>query len=310
MSTGAPHIVVDIKEQLGNQLFQFAAAKQLELDGASIVFSDRTKREPGTSSNGLRKLEQFTGATLQHASPLQELATGYLPRKVFRSTFVDFVLSSPVILPSVRRILATPDFDPKPTSMPNRSLYRIQGYFQHRSWFDRSLSSVLASLEATTRETRISLPSLDLCVHLRRGDYVSHGWDLSFDYYVRCLEVLSTEISSVVVTSDDQLTATAFALYLTSKGYDASTPTQVELSVSGSLRRSLDPVLYDFCLMANAKNVIMSNSSFCWWATALGDFVSENRCDRTVAYPRGWVGTFDEGEDGLVQPTWQQISRT
>jgi hypothetical protein len=301
--------VVDLKYQLGNQLFQFAAAKQLELDGASILFSDRTKRQSGTASIGLTKMEQFIGTTVPLASTIQELATGYLPRTVFNSPFVDFVLSSPIILPFRRRIFTTPDFGPKPTSMPEWSLYRIQGYFQHRSWFDRSLSSVIASLEETTRGTRTSLPSFDVCVHLRRGDYLSHGWELSFDYYVRCLELMSIRFLNVVVTSDDPLTAMTFALYLNSKGYDAHTPEQVASLNGGTSQRHLDPVLHDFCLMANAKNVIMSNSTFCWWATTLGDSVNQGYHQRIVAYPRGWVGFLDDESDGLAQPSWQQVPR-
>jgi hypothetical protein len=300
--------VVDLKNQFGNQLFQFAAAKQLELDGASVVFSDRFKQASGAASTGLARMEQFLGATLPLASAFEELATGYLPPRVFKSPFVDFVLNSP-ILPSRYRIFPFPDFDPKPATMPHWSLYRIRGYFQHRSWFERSLSSVITLLEMTTSEMRASLPSFDLCVHLRRGDYLNFGWDLSFDYYVRCLEVMPSRISSVVVTSDDPLVAMTFALYLKSNGYDALTATQLE-SNGDTSQRQLDPVLYDFCLMANAKNVIMSNSTFCWWATALGDSVNERPHERLVAYPRGWLGFLPDDSDGLVQATWQQISRT
>lgn len=310
MTTGRPHIVVDLKEQLGNQLFQFAAAKQLELDGASIAFSDRTKRIPGAPRSGHARLEEFTGTTLPLASRWQELATGYLPRTVFKSTFVDFVLSSPIVLPSIHRILPTLDYEPKPLALPNWSLYRLQGYFQHRTWFDRSLPSVLASLESTTRDWRSQLPSFDLCVHLRRGDYVSHGWDLSLDYYIRSLEWMPQHIKSVVVTSDDQLAALTFSHYLNTNGYDACVPTEVDSSGQSSVSRPVDPVLYDFCLMVNAKNIIMSNSSFCWWATALADSMNVSSNERAVAYPRGWVRLLDDGSDGLVQPTWTEISQS
>jgi hypothetical protein len=305
-----PHIVVDLKEQLGNQLFQYAAAKQLELDGAKVVFSDRTKREAGAPMGGLKRLEELTGTTLPLASTWQELATGYLPRTVFTSTFVDFVLSSPIVLPSIRRIQPTRDYDPKPLIMPKRSLYRLQGYFQHRTWFDRSLASVLASLELATRDWRTQLPSFDFSVHLRRGDYVSHGWELSLDYYVRALESLPPHINSVVVTSDDQLAALTFSHYLKSKGYDSFVAREVDSSSQSSVPRHVDPVLYDFCLMTNANNVIMSNSSFCWWATALGDSLHQGSNERAVAYPRGWVRHLDDDRDGLVQPTWKQISQT
>jgi hypothetical protein len=293
---------------LGNQLFQFAAAKQLELEGASISFSLRTDRRYGSPIMGHESLEQFVGERLHPATKYQELATGYLPRRIYKSVFVDSVLDSPIFLPSLHRILATPDFDPRPAALPDRPLYRLQGYFQHPSWWDRSLPSVIARIEGTTLAMRACLPSFDLCVHLRRGDYVALGWALSFDHYVGSLALLTDRVKSVVVTSDDDFAARTYCEYLRANGYDAYTASQVETSSESSTPRHSDPVLFDFCLMANAKNIIMSNSTFCWWATVLGDHLSENSDERTVIYPRGWNRHQDDTGIKLAQPNWTVFS--
>jgi hypothetical protein len=167
---------------------------------------------------------------------------------------------------------------------------------------------VIALIEGTTLAMRTGIPSFDLCVHLRRGDYVTLGRELSFGYYVRSLQVLGESVKSVVVTSDDELAARTFCEYLKAKGYSACTPSEAEASREASSPRDSDPVLYDFCLMANAKNIIMSNSTYCWWATVLGDHLSENREERKVVYPRGWFRYHDDTSDKLLQPNWTVVS--
>jgi len=302
------HIVVNLTDRLGNQLFQFAAAQQLELDGASVVFSDRTDKPFGGLAEGPARLERFTGAKLLIASPLQELATGYLPQTNVRSPRLGMVLRAPIVLPTIRRIFRPTCFEPRPTTLPIWSRYRIQAYFQHRSWFDRSLASVLNQIEIATHDARIQFPTFDLCVSLRRGDYVGFGCDLSFDYYVRSLELMvDRSITSVVVTSDDRLAAHAFSEFLRSKGYDACTSNDVNVEDDREADDPIDPVLRDFCLIANSRNLIMSNSTFCWWAAELGDVVAVGSKVRIVAYPRGWIEFQDDESDGLVRPEWTVV---
>lgn len=311
MENGHPQVVVDLSNQLGNQFFQFAAARQFELDGALVVFSDKAMR--GRTRTGIDRLEQFTGAKLRFASPRQELGTGCLPRTFFKwppkSPLKHELLTSPIVLPTVRRILRTSDHGPRPATLPDRSLYRITGMFQHRSWFERSLDSVLAGMGSATRDFLDRVPSFDLCVNLRRGDYVSLGWDLPFDYYVRSLEIMPEYVKSVVVTSDDRLVARAFAEYLKSNGYDARPAEDVVIENESLTATQHDQILRDFCLIGNAKNVVMSNSTYCWWAVAMGDTINQGSSERVVAYPQGWLGFPDLESDGLLRSTWTMVPR-
>jgi glycosyl transferase family 11 len=301
VNSGHPLIVVNLSGRLGNQLFQFAAARQLELDGASVVFSDRTYEPFGGFAEGPARLESFTGASLRFASPLQEIATGYLPLTKSKSPQVGMVLCSPIVIPTKSRVVRLPSFEPRPETLPTWSRYRIQAYFQHRSWIDRSLNSVLNHIEKATHDSRIQFPMFDLCVSLRRGDYVAFGCDLSSDYYLRSLDVIANRaVKTVVVTSDDRLAAEVMSENLRCKGYDACTANDVVLHEGGD---PVDSVLRDFCLIANAHNVVMSNSTFCWWATVLGDAVTGSS-DRIVAYPRGWIDFPDDKSDGLLRPGW------
>jgi hypothetical protein len=305
LKSGRTEIVVDLTQRLGNQLFQFAAAKQLELDGMSVVFSDRTYRHHGWLAEGPERLERFTGAKLPFASRIQELSTGYLPPVNSTSQRVNIVLRAPIVFPTTRRVLRPTSFEPRPTTLPSWSCYRIQAYFQDHSWFERSLAAVLGQIERATHNTRIEYPVFDLCLNLRRGDYIDLGWDLPYDYYLRSLEVMADRaIESVVVTSDDRLAARAFCEILRSRGYDACTSSDVNVSGHRDDKDAIDSVLRDFCLMTNSLNLVMSNSTFCWWAAALGDVVSSRPGGRIVAYPRGWLEFPDDESDGLVRPEW------
>jgi Glycosyl transferase family 11 len=289
LNSGHPHIVVDLKLRLGNQLFQFAAAKQLELDGASVAFSNRTYQPSGALAESPERLERFVGEKLQIASPIEELLTGYLPPPHLTSPRMNIVLRAPIVFPTTHRVFRPACYEAKPT-LPAWSHFRIQAYFQHRSWFDRSLASVLKRIETATHETRTQFPTFDLCVNLRRGDYIGLGW-----------------IKSVVVTSDDRLAARAISEYLRSEGYDARTANDVNLASHHEAQNPVDPVLRDFCLIANSRNLVMSNSTFCWWAAELGGVVTPGSGDRIVAYPRGWVEFADDESDGLVRPEWTVV---
>jgi hypothetical protein len=107
------------------------------------------------------------------------------------------------------------------------------------------------------------------------------------------------------VTSDDRLAATALSEVLRSKGYDACTAADVDVHPHEEAD-PVDTVLRDFCLIANARNVVMSNSTFCWWAAALGDALNRPG-ERIVAYPKGWIDFPDEASDGMVRPGWTVV---
>lgn len=310
MSKSRPEIVVDLTARLGNQLFQYAGAKQLELDGAAVVFSNRATDTLGRVSDGPQRLERFVGAPLPFASAIQEVTTGYLPPMNVRWPRLKIVLGAPIVFPTVHRIYRPEPFEARPASLPSRSRYRVSGFFQHRSWFEKSLPMVLAEIEQSIHDARAQYPTFDLCVNFRRGDYVRLGWALSFAYYERSLELLSrSAVHSVVVASNDRLVERLFSEFLQSKGFDACAASTIQTkSPDTNSDESLDPVMRDFCLLVNARNLVMSNSTFCWWAAVLGDAVALPGSQRVVAYPLGWIEQYPGIDDGLRQSTWTPVS--
>lgn len=83
-----------------------------------------------------------------------------------------------------------------------------------------------------------------------------------------------------MVIGDDPIHSRRYEELLTDRGYEVlPTPRLAENSA-----------VNDFWLIAGAAHVIVSNSTFCWWATTVGDkrHVLSDRSRRVLA-PAGWI---------------------
>jgi len=161
----------------------------------------------------------------------------------------------------------------------------LRGLFQHRGYYDGVLDQVV------TRIVDKLGPGLDrsggdgvVAVHFRRGDYVLHGYDLPFSFQAEALRAVAerTTISSVVVMSDDSDFARLAAEHFTRDGFPATAV------ADGPPRSELD----DFCALACAQHVVMSNSTFVWWAAVVGDRLrphDDRPDDRVVVCPTPWM---------------------
>ena len=64
----------------------------------------------------------------------------------------------------------------------------------------------------------------------------------------------------------------------------------------------------DFWVLAGAANVVMANSTFCWWATRVGDALrAALDGPRTVVCPRSWLAGVPHR---MIEPDWTAIDDT
>jgi hypothetical protein len=136
----------------------------------------------------------------------------------------------------------------------------LKGYFQSprylsgweqrvRDWFRPSrriasaVSHLTANLPAKPREM--------VAVHVRRGDYLVHGWALTAEYYTRALSQFSKG-TPIALFSDDPETA------------EALLPRKPAWVSSGQVMAA------DMFLMSSFPRLVIANSSFSWWAGWLG----------------------------------------
>ncbi len=276
---------VSLDGGIGNLLFQYAAALHLtENHGYDVKFVE--------VSDGLfQRLESYVGKSpIQMASwPAEQI---YAPRPDTsdqRGTLT-YRMAGLLTRPATSRWIR--DYVSAPLRLP-RNIKYLKGYFQHPSWYEPVIEQILSQLEDTASEKTSVVPNDITVVHLRRSDYVRLGWDLPLDYYLSAISNLGLKDGSpIAVFSDDQVVRELFGQMLTSRGFSLAT-------FSGATTAQ-----QDFYRMANARRIVMSNSTFCWWASKLAQRIHGGG-EITVVCPQTWLPL--SGSDVLIDPTWQRV---
>jgi hypothetical protein len=133
----------------------------------------------------------------------------------------------------------------------------LVGYFQHPTWFEPSLDAVTSSVWTGLLPHVADFFQAEAAViAVRRGDYVSLGWDLLPSFYERAIDALGRIGGPIWITNDVPVAAQAMLEpFLRDRNLVAAHLPNLDAS----------PSVHDFALLSTARNVIMSNSTFCWW---------------------------------------------
>lgn len=259
-------IIVSLDGGIGNLLFQYSAALKLQ---NHFEFEVSLKElSPGL----VHRLEKYVGEL--------EFSTSSFKPKV-QSTLTSKLSS--LITKWVS------DFSPSEAPYSKRVRF-LKGYFQHPSWYEDSLEIVLKKLDAHRASASLHTPENVTAIHLRRSDYVRLGWDLPMSYYEKAIS-LHTNITKgpVAIFSDDQIVSELFTNRLSSAG----------LAIYEDEHVGSPSALHDFLTIAKAQTIIMSNSTFCWWAVKLAQYSNSE----VVAYcPYTWLP--DSKSNVLIDSTW------
>lgn len=137
-------------------------------------------------------------------------------------------------------------------SDPNPQHLILNGWFQRgehywpyrdriREWFEM--------------DPAIRMPQFkpDLVVHVRRKDYIYNGWALPFSYYEQAIERLNPPGGSICILTDDP-TDPFF------RHFERWRPHFYQGSA-----------LQEFWLMSQAPRLVISQSTFSWWAAFLAE---------------------------------------
>jgi hypothetical protein len=187
-------------------------------------------------------------------------------------------------------------FDPSIEHIKSGGL--VQGYFQTYKYFDRVLEIGHPPVKlrnpsnwylAMTRRIRIESP---IIIHARRGDYANHATTigvLKTDYYKNALDRISSGTKSttrVWLFSDDATWAETLADAL------SDWPTEI-------INQPKDcPAAEIMMLMAQGSAIVISNSTFSWWAAKLGNI-------KKVVAPSPWFKSQNEPTD-LIPLSWER----
>ncbi|WP_293739919.1 alpha-1,2-fucosyltransferase [uncultured Parabacteroides sp.] len=300
-------IIVAIFGGLGNQMFQYALARSLQIKGEDVkidieLVNDRTCRPNFT----------YRDFELDNFSIKCEVAT---KREVLR--FVpNLWANTPKLYKQLfalkRRIfnrgLYVEDieytYDPYLFNISNAYL---MGYFQTEKYFCQNRDQILSdfTLKREMSESgknicdRIDNFSETCAIHIRRGDYVAnkevnkkHGI-CSLDYYKNAIRYVEKIDENMVyfVFSDDIEWVRNCALFEGDK-----------FVIVDNI--SSRPDYEDLLLISKCKHQIIANSSFSWW----GAWLNVNE-DKVVISPKQWLNEPSSNNliNDLIPKDWIQL---
>jgi hypothetical protein len=283
---GNSPIVAKVVGGLGNQLFIYATALEqarrldvgLEIDAS--FYRVHTKR--------LYRLNQLFETSMHETNPS---ASSRILENVLRllkqsHLFMEFKEKSHRFQPEIFKI---------------RPGTTLEGYFQSAKYFPSVGAEIAQSIRNVVVSTREQAIIDDvssnqfIAVHVRRGDYSTephireaHGLTTS-EYYEASLEILGRKGTPCIVFTDS--------------------PEETEMELGGMSRLVFDSriatlgELATLKLMSLATGIVMSNSSFSWWAAYTMNHFDP---DSSVVSPRPWSKDIFFNEE-LVQRSWWNV---
>lgn len=275
-------VVLALFGGLGNLLFQVAAGREL----AARRGSELLVLPPATRRDRERRpvLWDALGDGIPEAPPSVVGRLARAERRRFGGRRVAVVGQK-----------GSQAFQPPEAVDPTAELVLLRGLFQHPGYYGAQPESIGDSLRAWT-DGAVSEPPPDVVLHLRRGDYLIRGWELPVDYYVGAVRHLATvdpPPATVRLVGDDRLAAEGLAARLAAVFPDWPVEVEPQRSLTG-----------DFAVLAAARHLVMSNSTFAWWAAIVGDTAPDRLADRRVVAPAAWIGT---GRHELLRAGWTAL---
>lgn len=188
-------------------------------------------------------------------------------------------------------------FSQKDLKSENKSYY--SGYFQSLDYF-KSVSGDLKKKVTIKRKYRLAfnkkyselIKSKYVAIHVRKKDYTSIGnlegnpkdVSLPTSYFKTCLSKIENinNYRIVFVSDDIEWIKNNFQEYTNAKFFS-------------------DSEIMDFLILKNASKVVISNSTFSWWAA----FLNQN-CDEVFA-PKFWMG-YNEKDWGKHHSIYNQLN--
>ena len=258
---------------LGNQLFVYAAALEQSRRLECPLYLDCSGYDEGN-----RRVLELEGLGLQGTFFRDGSSVGKPARLPRLARLFDRGRAEDAIF-----LEQGPAYDPRIESV--RVGQTLYGYFQARGYFRSSESELAAMLPAPPQS------SASIAVHVRRGDYLiaahaSHGVTTRA-YFERAIPLMYEaygELPLTVFTDSPEQVQEEFA----------GLPYAFELAPNTPELSPWDTVV----LMARSRAIVMSNSSFSWWAAWL---MRQRDPSVRVIAPRPWVADGASAHDLLYE---------
>jgi hypothetical protein len=283
-------IIVRIQGGLGNQLFEYAAARCLAEKWQVECKIDTSSLH----AHQLRQLDLEHFELTVHKASLKEI-------KQF-SLFPQLYRHAPAFFSKLgRNIYREPHFHFDPRFFTLTDPVYLDGYFQSEKYF-KPIENLLRR-ELTVKENLIKHLATykeklqqqeSVAVHIRRGDYAQkkmleiHGLQPPA-YYNEAIKKMAQKLNRpffYFFSDDIEWVKANITLDHPHEFITGFTQTAIE----------------DFYLMTQCKHTIIANSSFSWWAAWLN-----NNTNKIVIAPAKWFNKAPHNTQDLLSANWLVI---
>lgn len=290
-------IIAELTAGMGNQMFQYAAARRL-----AYVHRTELKLDVTHFNRQILRKYSLNYFNIQENFSTKEEINKYKPWQMKLSKR---------IISKIKRMVSNPHhlfveekfyhFDPKILNLPN-DVY-LSGFWQSDKYFKDIEDTVRKDLTIKIPQTgknKELAETISSCqsvsIHIRRSDYLTdpavykkHGV-CDLDYYFNCIKLINKEIKNPIffIFSDD--------CKWVQDNFRTGFPTIV-ISHNNS-----ENAFEDLRLMSQCKHNIIANSSFSWWAA----WLNSNK-NKIVFTPKIWFRNMKLNDKDLIPDGWYRI---
>ena len=284
-------IIVKLVGGMGNQMFQYAAGRRLAIKHKTILkldlsfLLDKTPRENFTYR--AYDLDVYN---------IQENFTSFIDKIKQKLKLINVIQQPHYHF--YKKILSAPD------NSYLVGFWQSEKYFIDIEQIIRKDFTLKSDLDYETKKMAEKIKSLNaVCVHVRRGDFVSnpvankfHGV-CNLEYYLKGIDYIADRVSNphFFVFSDD--------LEWCKKNLQIDYPFTIVSHIYAGKEFEFKLKLMTLC-----KHYIISNSSFAWW----GVWLNKN-LEKIVIAPKKWFNDTSRFNDTLINTidlipeTWIRI---
>jgi hypothetical protein len=260
-------IVVNIKGGLGNQMFQYALARKLQIIYPNEVVNIN--------------LEYFANTKSDEIVSTFPMDLNFFNIKNFDQTSFNFRFQKPIY-----KLLGYYYFEKYDIRFKNYILDKkigyFDGYWQSEKYFleikdqlknEFQLKNEMWDEHSLTLLDKIR-SSKSVSIHIRRGDYVKLGYNdtCGLKYYQEAINIINLKIKDphfFIFSNDIEWVKNNLKL--------KTLKTYVEYTTEAQANKEL-------LLMSSCQYNIISNSTFSWWAAWLNDY-----SEKIVISPKDWI---------------------
>lgn len=291
-------IFVNLRGGLGNQMFQYAFARSLqERFGDEVVFNMYYLK--GDTQGRKFSLDKMNTIKFRSLHPMKEFFLSYFFKLItllltWKQGENAFIGNSNFERLSKFGLLVSRDmFKYFEVNECEKKMKYVDGYFQSWRYFDAYKEKIKLELKVTsevTKENKKFLEKIEscesVCVHIRRGDYVSEKWSkllniCSEEYYRRAMDYLV-----------QHTTNPTFFIFSNSHQDIEWIKDNFRFDYQINFIDLNNDDCQELRLMYSCKHFIISNSTFSWWAS----YLSEKEGKITIA-PSKWHNSNLEQDD-------------